>query len=171
MAQDVTQRFEVPADGYESTDTYLAGDLWNEYIVHVVRDNELIYNFQVVGEGEIMVSLIPGTHPNIYSSQYTSFSTSQPVTEYSVTFPAVIGFDRDYSIVVNSSGLEDVQYTVNIHTELVEKPDYTIYYILLILGFVAIVIFSYKYVVWQEKKEKEEKKAAREKQRGKRHKK
>jgi hypothetical protein len=168
--EEIVQHFEVPADGYSSTDTFIAGDLWNEYIVHVERGHELVYEFAVVGEGTITVALMPGKNPNIYSDYYVSYSTTQPVTSYSATFPEIVGFDRDYSILVNSSSPLDVEYTVSIHVRQAETPDYTIYYILIILGFVALVFFSYKFVVWQEKREKEEKRKERRQRPGRRRK-
>ncbi len=166
--EDIVQHFEVPATGYSSTDTFIAGDLWNEYIVHVERNHELVYEFSVVGEGTISVALMPGKNPNIYSDYYVAYSTSQPVTSYSATFPEIVGFDRDYSILVNSSSTMDVEYTVNIHVQQAETPDYTIYYILIVLGFVALVLFSYKFVEWQEKREKEEKRKGRRQRPGRR---
>jgi hypothetical protein len=166
--EDIVQHFEVPDGEYTGTDVFRADDLWNEYIVHVERGHDLHYSFEVIGQGTITVSLMPGKNPTIYGDYYERFSTSEPRTSYSAVFPAVVGFDRDYSIVVNSSYPGDVQYRVTISTEPAETPDYTLYYILIILGFVALVVFSYKLVVWQENQEKKSRNGERRKRSGRR---
>lgn len=160
MAQQEDGTFEVPAPGYSGTDT-LPADTDNKYQVHVEMNHDLVFRFNVIGDGEIMVCLIPRADP-----ENIRYYTTQPVTEYSVRYPAVIGFDMDYTIMVNSTHPGDVLYNVSIHTEPAEFPNYTPYYILIAVGFVALVVFCWKFVVWQDKKEREEKKKAG---RGKRH--
>ncbi|MFO7619145.1 MAG: hypothetical protein R6W91_05765 [Thermoplasmata archaeon] len=155
---------EVPESGYSGTDTLLPGED-NIYDVHVKMNHDLLFTFHVVGQGDIMVFLIPMDDPaNI------RYYTSQPVTEYTVRLPAIIGFDKGYSILVNTSYPGEIQYNAEIHTEVVEHPEYSLYYILIILGFVALVVFCWKFVVWQDKRERTAKKADREARRGKRRK-
>jgi len=155
LAQDVPEPIEIPPFGYESTDTITVDNPWNYYVVHADAGQEIIYEFQVFGEGNISIFLSKMDDPLNY---YTSFSTTQPVTSFSKTFPPDYGFSRDYFIQVNSTSGIDVQYSVKIHTEKAPEKDYTMYYLLLILGFVALVVGSYKLVEWQDKREKAVKK-------------
>jgi hypothetical protein len=163
LGQEVPEPIEVPPAGYEATDTIPFDDPWKYYVIHVGAGQELTYEFQVIGEGNISVYLSPRDDPLNY---LVSFSSPQAVTSFSRTFPPDYGFAREYFIQVNSTAGIDVEYTVSIHTRDV-ATDYTLQYILLIVGFVALVIFSYKLVLWQEKNEKEARKKKRRGKRGK----
>ncbi len=161
--EDPVQRFDVPESGYQGEAVLAAGSEWNEYSVTVPKNHELVFTFQVQGQGDISVYLVPDDNPtNI------RYYTTRPVSEYSARVPAIIGFDTDYTILVNTSYPGDVHYTASIHTIEEAHPEYLAYYALIALGFVALVILSYKFVVWQEKREKQKKKEAAKKRRGKR---
>lgn len=153
---------DVPAGGYVSTDTVTTDLPDRFYYIHVPEGLELVYDFSVVGNGSITVFLSPKTDPLNY---YVEFSTTDDVTEFSRTFPADFGFARDYYIQVNSTFAGDVQYEVDIHTQEAPTGNYNLYYVLIVLGFVALVVFSWKFVVWQEKRERKEKGAERRKRR------
>jgi len=142
----------VPPSGYEGTDTLLASNPVKFYTVTVPAGDELKFSFEVIGEGNITVFLSRTEDPLNY---FAMFSSPQPVTEFSGTFPADYGFDREYFLQVNSTAQIDVDYRVGIHTQPASEENYTLYYTLIVLGFVALVVFSYKLVVWQERKERE----------------
>lgn len=149
---------DVPADGYEGTNVLNANNTYTVfYNISVEAGWELVFDFRVVGAGNFSVFLSPMDDPLNY---YTQFSMPQPVTSFSKTFPPNYGFSRYYFIQVNSTDGNEIHYTASIHTEKVTK-DYTLYYVLIIIGFVALVVFSYKYVEWQDRKEKEAKKGQR----------
>ena len=156
--EDVPEPIQIPSVGYEHTDTIPADDPWKYYVVHADVGQEITYEFQVIGDGEISIFLSKIDDPLNY---YTQFSTPQPVTSFSKTFPPDFGFSRDYFIQVNSTSGIDVQYSVKIHTEQTPTKNYTLYYVLIILGFVALVVFSYKFVERQDRKEREAKKQQR----------
>ncbi len=149
---------DVPAEGYMGTDTLPANDPARYYIVTVPAGHVLEFDFHVVGEGNITVSLSKMSDPNNY---YVSFSTSEPVRDFSRTFPEDYGFDREFFIQVYSTAGIDVDYTAEIHTEEAPEQNYTLHYVLMALGLVGLAVFSYKYVVWQEKQEKKEKQGKR----------
>jgi len=154
LAQTVPEPIEVPPAGYESTDTVTAADSWKYYVVHAEIGQEIHFEFHVAGEGNISVFLSKIDDPLNY---YVSFSTPLPVTDFERTFPPDYGFSRDYFIQVNSTSGIDVQYSVKIHTDEASEKNYTLYYALIILGFVGLVVLSYKFVVWQEKRERKAK--------------
>jgi hypothetical protein len=158
LAQTVPEPIEVPPAGYESTDTITVADTWKYYVVHAEIGQEIYYEFHVVGEGNISVFLSKMEDPLNY---YVSFSTPVPVTDFERTFPPDYGFSRDYFIQVNSTSGINVQYSVEIHTQKAPEKNYTLYYALIILGFVGLVAFSYEFVVWQEKREAAGKKGKR----------
>lgn len=166
-AQEVpTQVFEVPANRYNSNDTYYPGDQWNEYQVQVPKGHELNYSFEVVGEGELKIVLVGETGTlNILNSgvnYYPAFSTVEEVGSFSASVPPDWGFPNDFTILVNSTSDEPVVYQVNITVTEVPAPDYTVYYVLIGLGGIGVVVFSWYFVKWQVKKEKEAEMAARE---------
>ena len=170
-AQDIppVQVNNVPASGYSGTDTISLGDMWNEYVVDVPKGYELSYSFQVTGNGSIRVLLVRevGTIDIIEAqvNYYIEFSDFGPVTSYSATFPPDFGFDQDYTILVNSTGGE-VTYTASISIQEVEN-DSTLYIVLISLGLVGLVVFSWKFVVWQDKQERKAEQAARDKRKSK----
>jgi hypothetical protein len=157
MAQDFGV-VNVPATGYEGTNVLNENNTYTVYYnISVDAGQELVFDFRVVGTGTFSVFLSPMDDPLNY---YVSFSTPQPVTSFSKTFPPNYGFSRQYFIQVNSTDGIEIHYTASIHTEKVDK-NYTVYYILIIFGFVALVVFCYKYVEWQDNKEKAAKKNQR----------
>jgi len=145
---------DVPAEGYDGTEILPADEPWMLYKVNVENGHELVYELHVVGNGTFTVFLSPENDPLNY---YVSFSTADPVTSFSRTFPADYGFDRIYYIEVNSTLGNELEYTVSIHTPEASTENYTIYYVLIALGFAALVIFSWKFVVWQDRNERREK--------------
>ena len=150
---------DVPAAGYEGTDTLHANNSHTIfYNISVGIGLELVFDFRAVGNGSFSVFLSKIEDPLNY---YRGFSTPQPVTEFSRVFPADFGFAQVYFIQVNTSSEGDIQYHANIHTEKASTGNYNLYYVLIIVGFVILVILSYKFVVWQEKREKEDKKKQR----------
>ena len=168
MAQNIpdVQVNNVPASGYSGTDTIILGDMWNEYVVDVPKGHELEYSFQVIGNGSIRVLLVNevGTI-SIMEAQvnyYLEFSDFGPVTSYSATFPPDFSLPQDYTILVNSTGGE-VTYDISISINEVDAPDYTIYYVLLPLGLVGILVFSWITVNRQDQAEKKAKQNARDK--------
>ena len=168
MAQNIpdVQVNNVPASGYSGTDTIILSDMWNEYVVDVPKGHELEYSFQVIGNGSIRVLLVNevGTI-SIMEAQvnyYLEFSDFGPVTSYSATFPPDFSLPQDYTILVNSTGGE-VTYDVSISINEVDAPDYTIYYVLLPLGLVGILVFSWITVNRQDQAEKKAKQNARDK--------
>ncbi|MCK5309081.1 MAG: hypothetical protein KAJ64_00350, partial [Thermoplasmata archaeon] len=164
------QVFQVPASGYSNTDSYFPEDLWNEYQIQVPMGHELEYSFEVTGPGDFSIYLIPeiGTGYIFQGSYYISFSSDEPVTSYSATFPADFGFDQEYTIVINSTYNETLEYTASISINEIETPDYTIYYLLVIFGFIGLAIFSWRLVLWQDKQEKKAEQAAREQRKSRR---
>ncbi|MCK5024039.1 MAG: hypothetical protein KAR56_00315 [Thermoplasmata archaeon] len=173
-AQDtpLVQINNVSASGYSGTDTLIQGDMWNEYVVEVPKGHELVYSFQVIGNGSIRVLLVNevGT-PAIINAQlnyYIEFSTFEPVTSYSVTFPPNFSLNHDYTILVANTSYEEVSYNASISINEVDAPDYTIYYVLIVLGLVGIVVFSWVIVNRQEQEKKQAELAAREKRKIKR---
>ena len=170
-AQEVpAQVFQVPASGYSGTDTYFPEDLWNEYQMHVPKGYELEYSFEMTGPGDFTIYLIPhiGTEYIFQGSYFISYSSDVPVTSYSATFPADFGFAQDYTIVINSTYNGTLEYSASISINEIETPDYTYQYILVILGIIGLVVFSWRLVVWQDKKEKQAEQAAREQRKSKR---
>ncbi len=160
----------VPASGYSGTDTIILGDMWNEYVVDVPKAHELEYSFQVIGNGSIRVLLVNevGTI-SIMEGQvnyYIEFSDFGPVTSYSATFPPDFSLPQDYTILVNSTGGE-VTYTASISINEIEAPDYTAYYVLIVLGLVGIVAFSWITVNRQDQQERQAKLDARDKRKSK----
>ncbi len=156
----------VPTSGYSGTDTIILGDMWNEYVVEVPKGHELVYSFQVIGNGSIRVLLVNevGTIAIMEAqvNYYIEFSDFGPVTSYSATFPPNFSLPQDYTILVNSTGGE-VTYTANISINEVDAPDYTIYYVLIVLGLVGILVFSWIIVNRQEQEKAKAKQEAREK--------
>ena len=165
-----TQVFNVPANGYSGDDTYFPEDLWNEYQLHVPKGYELEYSFEMTGSGDFTIYLIPhiGTEYIFQGSYFISYSSDEPVTSYSATFPADFGFAQDYTIVINSTYNGTLEYTASISINEIESPDYTYYYLLVILGFVGLAVFSWRLVVWQDKQAKKAELAAREQRKSKR---
>ena len=165
-----TQVFEVPAGGYSGNDSYFPEDLWNEYQMHVPKGHEINYSFEVIGSGDFNIYLIPhiGTEYIFQSSYFISYSSDVPVTSYSATFPADYGFAQDFTIVINSTYNGTLEYSASVSINEIETPDYTYHYILVVLGLIGLVIFSWKLVVWQDKQEKKAEAAAREQRKSKR---
>jgi len=169
-AQEVPTRiFEVPVTGYSGNDTYSPNDQWNMYQIHVPNGYELEYSFEITGQGNFNISLVNGImHDGVdvlYSWIYPNFSVTEE-SSYSATIPIDHGFDKDYTILINST--YNAEYTASISINEIETPDYTIYYILIILGFIGLVVFSYKLVVWQDKQEKKEEQTSREQRKSRR---
>ena len=158
---------DVPASGYSGTDTIRQGDMWNEYVVDIPRGHELVYSFEVIGNGSIRVLLVNevGTQAiiNAQLNYYIEFSNSEPVTSYSTTFPPNFSLDHEYTILVANSSSEEVSYSTSISINEVDAPDYTIYYVLIILGIVGIFVFSWIVVNRQENEKKQAKLDAKEK--------
>ncbi len=165
------QVFNVPSSGYSSTDTLVLGDMWNEYVVDVPKGHELEYSFQVIGNGSIRVLLVNevGTQAiiNAQLNYYIEFSNSEPVTSYSVTFPPNFSLGQDYTILVANTTEGEVTYNASISINEIDAPDYTIYYVLIVLGLVGIFAFSWIIVNRQEQEKKQAKQAAREKRKSK----
>ena len=149
----------VPASGYSGTDKIISGDMWNEYIVNVPRGHELVYSFEVIGNGTIRVLLVNeiGTQAiiNAQLNYYIEFSTSEPVTSYNATFPPNFSLSHDYTILVANTSIEEVSYSVSISINEVDAPDYTIYYVLIVLGLVGILAFSWITVNRQEREKQQ----------------
>jgi cbb3-type cytochrome oxidase maturation protein len=148
------QIFDVPSGGYSGTDTLILGDIWNEYVVEVPKGHELVYSFQVIGNGSIRVLLVNeiGTQLiiNAQLNYYIEFSTSEPVSSYSATFPPNFSLPHDYTILVANTTEAEVSYSASISINEIDAPDYTIYYILIVLGLVGLVVFSWIIVNRQE---------------------
>ena len=161
----------VPASGYSGTDTITQGDMWNEYVVEVPRGHELVYSFQVVGNGSIRVLLVNevGTQAiiNAQLNYYIEFSTSEPVTSYSATFPPNFSLNQHYTILVANTSYEEVSYSASISFNEVDAPDYTIHYVLIVLGLIGLVVFSWITVNRQEREKKQSEQAARDKRKSK----
>ena len=106
---------DVPAGGYEGTNVLNANNSYTVfYNISVDAGQELIFDFQVVDNGNLSVFLSPMDDPLNY---YVSFSTPQQVTSFSKTFPPNYGFSRLYFIQVNSTDGIEIHYTASIHTE------------------------------------------------------
>jgi cbb3-type cytochrome oxidase maturation protein len=148
------QIFDVPSGGYSGTDTLILGDIWNEYVVEVPKGHELVYSFQVIGNGSIRVLLVNelGTQLiiNAQLNYYIEFSTSEPVSSYSATFPPNFSLGYDYTILVANTTEAEVSYSASISINEIDAPDYTIYYVLIVLGLVGLVVFSWILVNKQE---------------------
>ena len=153
--------FDVPAEGYSGTDTYNNTDMWNEYRVNVPRNHELEYEFHITGQGNFTVYLIPhiGAEYLLQGSYYISYSSPELVDSFARVFPADPGYEHEYTIVVNSTA--NVTYTASISINEVDIPDYTIYYILIILGGIGLVVVSWQLVKLQMRREREAKITAR----------
>jgi len=116
----------------------------------------------VIGEGKVSVYLSPEHDP---FQHYDEYSTDSPVASFHMKVPAYFGSDMGYIITVNSSTNDTVQYTASIYTEKAPTDHYYVYYALIAIGLVALVWLSWKYVVWQDRKEREKKKEDRGKRR------
>ena len=160
----------VPADGYSGTDKLFQGEMWNEYVVDIPKGHELEYSFQVIGNGTIRVLLVNevGTQAiiNAKLNYYIEFSNPEPITSYSATFPPNFSLNQDYTILVANTSYEEVSYSVSISINEVEAPDYTIYYVLMVLGLVGIFVFSWIIVNRQERDKKQAEQAAKDKRKG-----
>lgn len=173
MAQDIpdVQINNVPASGYSGTDAIPQGYMWNEYVVDVPKGHELVYSFQVIGNGSIRVLLVNevGTQAilNAQLNFYIEFSNPEPVTSYSATFPPNFSLNHEYTILVANTSYEEVSYSASISFNEVDAPDYTIHYALIVLGLVGIVVFSWITVNRQEREKKQAEQAAREKRKSK----
>ena len=140
--------------------------MWNEYVVDVPKGHELVYSFQVIGNGSIRVLIVNevGTQAiiNAQLNYYIEFSTSEPVTSYSATFPPSFSLGHEYTILVANTSYEEVTYNASISINEVDAPDYTIHYVLIVLGLIGIVAFSWITVNRQEREKKQAEQAARE---------
>ena len=163
-AQDTlpAQMHDIPAEGYFSAnDTYINTDMWTEYRMQVPRGHEINYDFEIVGQGDFSIYIIPhiGAQYLLQGSYYISYSSAEPVTSFSRTFPADYGFDYEYTIVINSTA--NITYSADISINEVDKSDYTIYYVLIVLGIVGIFAFSWIIVNRQEQEKKQAEQAAK----------
>jgi len=155
---------EVPVSGYTDMESLnLNNNYTRMYNITVPAGYCFTYDFKVYGSEGIVIYLMEKEQPGLFEN----YSTPDPVMNFSRTTPTDFGYVHEYILGVNSLSGNDTDFRATLIIEKAPTGNYTLYYILILLGLGALVVFSYKYVVWQEKQEKKEKQVQRRKGKGK----
>jgi hypothetical protein len=105
---------------YDSVDTLLSTDPWNEYKITADSDKKIEYSFEVQGSGTIMVFLIKGHSVSLSSDYYIIYSKDDSTRSYSNTFPVSSDDGTKFSIAVMTEESENVTYHATI--KVVDTP-------------------------------------------------
>lgn len=121
---------------YDSVDTLLSTESWNEYKITADSDKKIEYSFEVQGSGTIMVFLIQGHSVSLESGYYVIYSKDDSTRSYSNTFPVGSDDGTKFSIAIITDESENVTYHATI--KVVETP--VTDYLCGVLIFIVIII-------------------------------
>lgn len=109
---------------YESVDTLLSTDSWNEYRITADSNKKIDYSFEVQGSGTITVYFIKGHSVSYSSDYYVFYSEDSPTKSFSDTFPVGSDDGTQFTIAIMSDESEDVTYSAKIKVYDTPATDY-----------------------------------------------
>lgn len=119
-SQMVTAETFNVGGSYNSEDTIVSTDMWNEYLVSADSGKEIEYSFDVQGTGRIMVFFVKGHSASLSSDYLILYSQDSPTKSFSKTFSVGSSDGTKFTLLVVSEGDENVTYNAKI--KVVDTP-------------------------------------------------
>lgn len=109
---------------YDSVDTLLSTEGWNEYRITADSDKKVDYSVEVQGSGTVMVLFIQGHTVSLSSSYYVVYSKDTPTKSYSNTFPVDSDDGTQFTLAVMTEDDDNVTYHIKIKVYDTPVTDY-----------------------------------------------
>jgi hypothetical protein len=148
-------------DTYDSDDTLLNTDAWNEYEINADSSKKVEYSFQVQGDGSIMVLFVKGHDVDMDSSYYIMYSEDTSTKSYSNTFPVDSGDGTRFTILIVTEETENVTYSAGI--KVIDKPVTDLIFGIIIFVVIIIVIAAIG-AAWRSRRKRKAERMAQESQ-------
>ena len=132
--------YSVDASPYTATNTLGALDLWDSYELSAPNGAHVTYSVTTSGSGCVMVLFVEGHSVTMDSTYYVLYSQESCVASYSNSFPVGSNDGTDFTVLVSTTSMSDVTYTVNIGVQPSSLLD-------IALGLALIVVIAAVVVV------------------------
>lgn len=106
--------YAVSGSPYTPTNTLGSLDLWDSYELSAPNGAHVTYSVATSGAGCVMVLFVKGHSVSMSSTYYILYSQENCVASYSNTFPVGSNDGTDFTVLVATTSMSDVTYTVNI---------------------------------------------------------
>lgn len=108
--------YTVDADPYTATNAVSVTDTWDTYELTASAGQSIAYSVSAAGGGCVMLLFIKGHSVTVNSQYYVAYSQANCVSSYSNTFPVASADGTDFSVLITTTNMSPVTYTVNINT-------------------------------------------------------
>lgn len=106
----------VTANPYTATHSLSVTDSWDSYEITASTGSKISYSVAVTETGCVKLALVQGHGVTLDSQYYIDYSQETCVASYSNTFPVESGEGTDFSVVIMTSMMTGVNYTISIST-------------------------------------------------------
>lgn len=130
--------YTVGANPYTATNAISVTDLWDSYELTAAAGSHVTYSVTASGGGCVMALFAKGHSVTAASSYYVLYSQESCVPSYSNTFPVASSDGTDFSVLVITTSLTAVDYTLTVNVQGPAVLDLALVGALVILAAVVI---------------------------------